>query len=306
MCVLRKGNSASGGQKHRLRAAQVFVLHPLFYDEMYALILVSFLSFAIGFLGYSCTYILDQIAAFSDQPSVVAPVLEAVLRVVSPTYLAFKLLFRVLSASKSEHLWGWRVAGQSLAWLALQGGIYLCLAVLRGVLWLGGGRRILVLTADHIAGALLFVLRPLWDGASWCARPFYVSARSVATPCSFCARPTAEGTVAAFTPKRWRSCAGASGRWGTACAPRTCPRRRRPPPRLRTSPRRSSTRITPCPRRSTPSACARRALRSTRTSQRQRPGTPTRPPARPRRARRPQATQRLRQCRALRSRLRGR
>ena len=147
---------------------QVFVLHSLFHDEMYALILVSFLSFSVGFLGYSCTYILDQIAAFSDEPSAVAHVLEALLRVASPTYLAFKLLFRVLSASKSENLWSWQVAGQSLAWLGLQGGIYLCLAVLRGVLWLGGGRRILVLTADHVAGALLFMLRPLWRGALWC------------------------------------------------------------------------------------------------------------------------------------------
>jgi hypothetical protein len=119
---------------------QVLVIHPFFSDEMYALIVVSFTSFSVGFLGFAYTSIMEDIAAFSGQRSTSAELIEAILRTISPSFLALKALFTLLTSPENTNLWARDEVGQSLVWLAAQSGLCLLVAMARWFCWIGGLR----------------------------------------------------------------------------------------------------------------------------------------------------------------------
>jgi hypothetical protein len=116
----------------------VYVIHPLFSDEMHALMVVSFVSFSLGFLGFAYSSVMEEIAAFSGHHSLSATLIENVLRAISPAFLVLQALFCLLSSPENTNLWAWSQVGQSLAWLTMQSGLCLLVAMLRGFFWLGG------------------------------------------------------------------------------------------------------------------------------------------------------------------------
>jgi hypothetical protein len=108
---------------------QVYLLHPLFEDEMLAFLLVSFFSFVSAFLGFSYTFVASQIEHYTHHHNMIAASTQNALQFLSPTFLALKLLFRVMSVPKDTDMWQWEEAGQCLTWLAVQACVYVAVGV---------------------------------------------------------------------------------------------------------------------------------------------------------------------------------
>lgn len=117
---------------------QMYALHFWFIEEMNALLVASAATSSTGIMGFFIFIIAEKLrtAEHSALFSTFFFLLKAFLHLCSPAFLAMRLLFEMIEKSEHADAWQWVIAGQSIAWLGIQAGMYLAilLVVSSGIL----------------------------------------------------------------------------------------------------------------------------------------------------------------------------
>lgn len=116
----------------------MYAAHFYFLEEMNALLVASAVTSSTGIIGFFLFIVLDKLQQ-AEHSAVFAAVyftLKAFLHLCSPTFLAMRLLYSVVTLGPGDNAWAWDAGGVTIAWLAIQAGVYLLalLVISSGVL----------------------------------------------------------------------------------------------------------------------------------------------------------------------------
>ena len=106
---------------------QMYAAHFWFIEEMNALLAASAATSSTGILGFFLFVIFEKLQQAEHSTAFAAFyfALKAFLHLCSPCFLAMRLLYNVVTLPAAADAWAWDIGGKTIAWLAIQSGVYL-------------------------------------------------------------------------------------------------------------------------------------------------------------------------------------